>query len=75
MQHLVDRRFNRARYDGETIVAGFTIQLREAVDLETMRDELLHAVERRRPARARIALDQTGDQLLQRLRPHECPVR
>jgi hypothetical protein len=45
VQHQVDRRFNRARYDGETIIAAFTAQLREAVDLETVRDELLHAVD------------------------------
>jgi hypothetical protein len=45
VQHLVDRRFNRARYDTEAIVAGFTARLREAVDLETAQSELLHAVD------------------------------
>jgi hypothetical protein len=43
-QRLVDRRFNRARYDAEATVATFTSQLRDAVDLDTVRDELLHAV-------------------------------
>ena len=44
VQHLVDRRFNRARYDAEAIVTAFTLRLRDAVDLDTIRDELLGAV-------------------------------
>jgi hypothetical protein len=44
VQRLVDRRFNRARYDAEAIIAGFTMRLREAVDLDTVRSELLRAV-------------------------------
>ena len=44
VQRLVDRRFNRARYDAEAIIAGFTLRLREAVDLDTVRSELLRAV-------------------------------
>ena len=44
VQHLVDRRFNRARYDAEAIVAAFTLRLRDAVDLDTVRGELLQAV-------------------------------
>jgi hypothetical protein len=46
VQHLVDRRFNRARYDAEATVAAFTLRLRDAVDLDTVRGELLHAVDR-----------------------------
>jgi hypothetical protein len=46
VQRLVDRRFNRARYDAEAIVSAFTLRLRDAVDLDTVRGELLHAVER-----------------------------
>ena len=45
VQHLVDRRFNRAHYDAETIVAAFTLRLRDAVDLDTVRHELLAAVD------------------------------
>ncbi len=46
VQRLVDRRFNRARYDAEAIVAAFSSRLREAVDLDTVRHELASAVER-----------------------------
>ncbi len=46
VQHLVDRRFNRARYDAEAIVSAFTLRLRDAVDLDTVRGELLRAVDR-----------------------------
>jgi hypothetical protein len=45
VQRLVDRRFNRARYDAEAIVAAFTLRLRDAVDLDTVRGELLQAVQ------------------------------
>jgi hypothetical protein len=46
VQRLVDRRFNRGRYDAEAIVTAFTMRLRDAVDLDTVRDELLLAVDR-----------------------------
>jgi hypothetical protein len=45
VQRLVDRRFNRARYDADAIVAAFTLRLRDAVDLDTVRHELLTAVD------------------------------
>jgi hypothetical protein len=44
VQHAVDRRFNRARYDAEATVADFTVRLQHAVDLDTVRSELLRAV-------------------------------
>jgi hypothetical protein len=40
VQRAVDRRFNRAPYDAEAIVTAFTLRLRDAVDLDTVRDEL-----------------------------------
>jgi hypothetical protein len=45
VQHTVDRRFNRSRYDAEAIVTAFTLRLRDAVDLDTVRHELLAAVD------------------------------
>jgi hypothetical protein len=46
VQRLVDRRFNRARYDAQATVAAFTARLREAVELDAVRVELLDAVQR-----------------------------
>jgi len=45
VQRLVDRRFNRARYDAEAIVAAFTVRLRDAVELDAVRRDLLDAVQ------------------------------
>jgi hypothetical protein len=43
VQRLVDRRFNRARYDREALVAVFGARLRDAVDSETVAAELAGA--------------------------------
>jgi hypothetical protein len=43
LQRLVDRRFNRARYDAEATVAVFGARLRNAVDVDTVLDELAAA--------------------------------
>jgi hypothetical protein len=40
VQATVDRRFNRRRYDAEHLVEGFTIKLRDTVDLSTVDNEL-----------------------------------
>jgi hypothetical protein len=46
VQRLVDRRFNRARYDADTAVAAFAARLKDAVDLDAARAELLDTVRR-----------------------------
>ena len=55
VQRLVDRRFNRARYDADATVAAFSARLREAVDLDAVRLDLLDIVGRAvEPAHAAI---------------------
>ena len=46
LQHLVDRRFNRARYDAGATVAALATRLRDAVDVDTVLDELAAAAGR-----------------------------
>ena len=44
VQRLVDRRFNRARYDAEATVSAFAGRLRDEVDLQQLRAEILATV-------------------------------
>jgi len=45
VQRLVDRRFNRRRYDAAQTIAGFSARLRQQVDLDTLTGELLAVVD------------------------------
>jgi hypothetical protein len=45
VQGLVDRRFNRRRYDAARTVARFSDRLRDQVDLSTLSAELLGVVD------------------------------
>jgi hypothetical protein len=44
VQRAVDRRFNRARYDADQTVAAFAARLKDAVDLDSVRDDLAGVV-------------------------------
>jgi hypothetical protein len=44
VQHAVDRRFNRARYDADQTVTAFAARLQDAVDLDAVRDDLAGVV-------------------------------
>jgi hypothetical protein len=44
VQQAVDRRFNRARYDADQTVAAFAARLKDAVDLDSIQDDLAGTV-------------------------------
>jgi hypothetical protein len=44
VQLRVDRRFNRARYDADQMVAGFAARLKDTVDLDSVCDDLADVV-------------------------------
>jgi hypothetical protein len=44
VQRLVDRRFNRARYDADQTIVAFAARLQDAVDLNSVRDDLATVV-------------------------------
>ncbi|MGD0069506.1 MAG: hypothetical protein ABSB76_39555 [Streptosporangiaceae bacterium] len=45
VQLVVDRRFNRARYDADQIAAAYAARLKDATDLDAVRDDLASVVQ------------------------------
>jgi hypothetical protein len=45
VQQMVDRRFNRARYDADQTVAAFAARLKDAVDPDSVRDDLTGVIQ------------------------------
>jgi hypothetical protein len=61
VQRLVDRRFNRARYNAEATVAAFAQRVRDDVDLEVVSSEFVRAVQSSvEPAHISLWLRPTG---------------
>ena len=63
VQTIVDRRFNRARYDADRIVAAFAARLQDAVDLDVVRADLARSVQQAlEPAHVSVWIQATGQQ-------------
>jgi hypothetical protein len=61
VQELVDRRFDRRRYDAAQTIATFSARLREQVDLDTLTTELLGVVDQTmQPTRVELWLRPSG---------------
>jgi hypothetical protein len=59
VQHAVDRRFNRARYNADQIVAVFAARLKDAVDQDSVRNDLAEAVDQAlKPAHISVWISQ-----------------
>ena len=62
VQDLVDRRFNRRRYDAARTVGAFAVRLREQVDLDALHAELLGVVDQTmQPTQASLWLRPAAD--------------
>ena len=61
VQRVVDRRFNRARYDADKTVAAFAARLQDTVDLEAVQDDLAGVVHQvLEPAHVSVWISQRG---------------
>ena len=61
VQRAVDRRFHRARYDADQMVAEFAAQLKDTVDLDWVRDDLVGVVHRAlEPAHVSVWINERG---------------
>jgi hypothetical protein len=61
IQLIVNRRFNRARYDAEHVVAAFAARLKDTVDLNSVRDDLATVVDQAlEPTHVLVWISQRG---------------
>jgi hypothetical protein len=61
VQRVVDRRFNRVRYDADRMVEAFAVRLKDAVDLETVRADLASVVSQAlEPAQVSVWINDHG---------------
>jgi hypothetical protein len=62
VQLRVDRRFNRARYDADQMVAAFAARLKDTVDMESVRDDLASVVHQAlEPAHVSVWIGEAGN--------------
>ena len=62
VQHAVDRRFNRARYNADLTVAAFASRLKDAVDLDLVGEDLAAVVQKAlEPARISVWMNERGE--------------
>src|SRR6266508_2135590 len=68
IQHAVDRRFNRRRYDAARTIAAFSARLREEIDLDSLSAELLGVVDQTmEPTNATLWLRPSPDRMVEPL--------
>jgi hypothetical protein len=61
VQRAVDRRFNRARYDADRIVAAFAVRLQDGVDLDSVCGDLAAVVQQNlEPAHVSVRMSKPG---------------
>ncbi len=61
VQHVVDRRFNRSRYDADQTIAAFAARLKDAVDLNSVREDLAAVVDQAlEPAHVSLWINERG---------------
>jgi hypothetical protein len=61
VQRIVDRRFNRARYNAETVVAAFAARLKDTVDRDLICDDLAGVVRQTlEPAHVSVWMSERG---------------
>ncbi len=62
VQRAVDRRFNRARYNADLTVAAFASRLKDAVDLDSVREDLAAVAQKAlEPAHISVWMNERGE--------------